>query len=118
MSFYNKAQGDISIAIIRAAIVSIADWRLKVVQSKHADDRRNSAAADILYSLAHDEPSAEKVAQLQAGCGLSGFARDTARHVGFSVFPASLDEFIELVIESAAASRAAREAVLPNREGE
>jgi hypothetical protein len=56
------------------------------------------------------------LAKLQAFRGLNGLARDAAKLVGFSVFPASLDEFVEIVLENANARQAEIEAVFSNRE--
>jgi|SRR6478609_8737061 len=99
-------QGEVFVAIIKSIILETADWRENVAQKRYPNDRRNSAAAGILFALANGpspELPAETVAKL-AECrnSLTRLTMDAARTVGFRVRPIGLAEFISLILALAA----------------
>ena len=88
---------------IKTALAATANWR-DSRGKKYPDDIRNEHAARLLRSLIGETPSLPDhlVAELSACPNLGQAASDTARRVGFSLFPASLIEFLHAILLHAA----------------
>jgi hypothetical protein len=91
-----KSQG--LILAVRTIIASTANWR-QAMADKYATDIRNEHAAQLLESLAGETPTLPEhlVAEMATCHRLGELVKDTARRVGFSLFPASLIDFLHLV---------------------
>ena len=91
------AQGQI--LAVQTIIASAANWR-QAMAKKYTHDIRNQHAAQLLQSLADRRPALPDalIAELSGCHGLGAAAKDTARRVGFSLFPASLVEFLQSVL--------------------
>lgn len=96
-----QAQGQI--LAIQTILASSANWR-QAMAKKYNTDLRNTHAAQLLQSLANETPVLPDalIAELSTCHGLGSAAKDTARRVGFSLFPASLVEFLYSVLAHAA----------------
>jgi hypothetical protein len=92
-----QAQGRIS--AVQAILASAADWR-SAIAKKYSNDIRNAHAARLLHAMASESPVLPDhlLAEISECHGLGAAAKDTARRVGFSLFPASLVEFLHSVL--------------------
>jgi hypothetical protein len=108
------AQADIYRAVIKSIITQTADWR-RFTAEKYPSDRRNAIAAELLDAIVAepvDTLPADIVAKLGAcRSSLSRIAREVSRRVGFGLFPTSLAEFTEHVLDRVARNNAAINAV-------
>jgi hypothetical protein len=107
-----QAQG--KIVAIQTILASAANWR-QAMAKKYATDVRNSHAAKLLHALANEMVVLPDhlITELDACHGTGAAAKDTARRVGFSLFPASLLEFVYSVLLHVAEQRADIDAVFP-----
>jgi hypothetical protein len=91
-----QVQGQI--LAVRTIIASAADWRSAM--AKKYPDIRNKHAAQLLESLANETapPLTDVlIEELSTSHNLGSATKDTARRVGFSLFPASMREFLQFV---------------------
>jgi hypothetical protein len=108
-----QAQG--KIVAIQTIIASAANWR-QAMAKKYTTDLRNGHAARLLHELANETAVLPDhlAAELEACQGLGSAAKDAARRVGFSLFPASLVEFLHSVLLHAAETEKEIRSVFPN----
>jgi len=104
------------VAAVQTIIRSTADWR-ELQGKKYPADSRNAHASQLLRGLANETPSlpGHLVAELDACRSLGKATATTARRVAFSLFPAGLAEFVDAVLECAAAEERARDSGFANR---
>jgi hypothetical protein len=93
----SQAQG--KIVAIQTIIASAANWR-QAMAKKYNHDIRNAHAARLLHELASETAVLPDhlIAEIEVCQRLGTAAKDTARRVGFSLFPSSLVEFIHSIL--------------------
>lgn len=91
---------------IKTVLGATANFR-EAMARKYSHDGRNALAAQLLQSLASENPQLPEhmLAEISACNGLAIVARDVAQKVGFGIFPESLAEFIHTVLLRAAEQR-------------
>jgi len=120
MSFKDTApQAQGQMLAVQTILASAANWR-QAMAKKYTHDIRNQHAAQSLQSLANEKPVLPEflVAELSTCHGLGTAAKDTARRVGFSLFPASIIEFLHSVLVHLAEQQAEIDAAFPSTKRE
>ena len=93
-------KGQANILGIKTALATVSAWRCTVSQ-KWPGDARNVKAATILETLAGEPVSNlpdDLIAKVAEHHGSTEAAKELASRVGFSLFPASLSEFLYSVL--------------------
>jgi hypothetical protein len=87
------------ILAVQSILASAANWR-ESRGRKYPSDVRNQHGAKLLRALASDTTVIPEyvVAELSACRSLEQATKETARRVGFSLFPATLAEFLASVL--------------------